>query len=324
MNTGKVLFAYDGSACANDALEDLQRAGFPSELDLMGVSVAEVWVLEDDEEEKEQLELSGPTVAHGIIMSERAKAGLDRARIFARHAAHMIRERFPAWTVDTSVYPDSPAWGVLHAAEKWNPDMIVLGSQGRSALSRFFLGSVSQKVLAEAKCSVRIARHRAMVNGAPVRLLAGLDGTPDSDAVVDAIASRNWPAGSSVKLLSAVGPVGVFVDPVFAYDVIQWEGAARQWERMEQVTSEAAARLREAGLLVDTTVRDGAPGQLLLDEAEELGADCIFVGARGHRFWERFLIGSVSSAVAARSGCSVEVVRTVKVAGESAGQKNVS
>jgi nucleotide-binding universal stress UspA family protein len=33
------------------------------------------------------------------------------------------------------------------------------------------------------------------------------------------------------------------------------------------------------------------------------------LGARGHGPRERLLLGSVSSAVAARAGCSVEVVR---------------
>jgi nucleotide-binding universal stress UspA family protein len=48
---------------------------------------------------------------------------------------------------------------------------------------------------------------------------------------------------------------------------------------------------------------------LLCSEAENLMADCIFVGARGMGRLERFLIGSVSLGVAARAHCSVEVVR---------------
>src|SRR5690606_26422884 len=107
-------------------------------------------------------------------------------------------------------------------------------------------------------------------------------------------------------------------DPVFAYDIVQSSdlqgGAAREWERMERVADDAGRKLRDAGLLVDTVVREGAPVPLLLDGAEELGADCIFLGARGHRFMERFLLGSVSAAVAARAGCSVEVIRTAKAA----------
>ena len=43
--------------------------------------------------------------------------------------------------------------------------------------------------------------------------------------------------------------------------------------------------------------------------AERWGADCVFAGAKGLSRLERFLVGSVSTAVAARAPCSVEVVR---------------
>jgi hypothetical protein len=56
-------------------------------------------------------------------------------------------------------------------------------------------------------------------------------------------------------------------------------------------------------------VKEREPKALLCSEAEGLMADCIFVGARGMGRLERFLIGSVSSGVAARAHCSVEVVR---------------
>ncbi|MCV4785306.1 universal stress protein, partial [Escherichia coli] len=55
---------------------------------------------------------------------------------------------------------DSPAWGIIKRADEWQPDLIVVGSHGRTAIERFVLGSVSQKVLYEARCSVRIARAR--------------------------------------------------------------------------------------------------------------------------------------------------------------------
>lgn len=309
MNNRKVLFAYDGSECANAALEDLKRAGLPSELDLLVVSVAEVWVQELDDDD--QL-AGGGSAAQLMTMSAHAKEGLDRAKIFAERAASTLEESFPGWRVDTRVYPDSPAWGVLRAADDWKPDLIVVGSHGRTALGRFFIGSVSQKVLSEAHCSVRIARHRDVVPGSPVRLVIGVDGTPDSEAAVREVASRAWPAGTSVKVIAAVGPVDVPIGPALNYDITQWieEGVSKQWERMEAAANAAAGKLRDAGLLTHVIVRDSAPVPLLLDEEEDFGADCIFLGARGHRFMERFLLGSVSSAIAVRAGCSVEVVRS--------------
>ena len=54
---------------------------------------------------------------------------------------------------------------------------------------------------------------------------------------------------------------------------------------------------------------DEEPKRLLLSEAESWDADSIFVGARGLGGFRRCLLGSVSSAVAARAYCSVEIVR---------------
>ncbi|HEX2491994.1 MAG TPA: universal stress protein [Blastocatellia bacterium] len=59
-------------------------------------------------------------------------------------------------------------------------------------------------------------------------------------------------------------------------------------------------------------VKEEDPKRLLIAEAESWGADCIFVGARGMGRIERFLLGSVSSAVTARAHCSVEVAHDRK------------
>jgi nucleotide-binding universal stress UspA family protein len=57
-------------------------------------------------------------------------------------------------------------------------------------------------------------------------------------------------------------------------------------------------------------VHTGDPKHVVVEHAQEFGADCIFTGATGFssRF-ERVILGSVSAAIAARASCSVEVVR---------------
>jgi nucleotide-binding universal stress UspA family protein len=72
----------------------------------------------------------------------------------------------------------------------------------------------------------------------------------------------------------------------------------------------SAEKLRATGLLASAIAREGDPRRVLLDEAANWQADSIFVGARGLRRIERFLLGSVSAGVAAQANCSVEVVRT--------------
>jgi nucleotide-binding universal stress UspA family protein len=68
--------------------------------------------------------------------------------------------------------------------------------------------------------------------------------------------------------------------------------------------------LLKAGLDASSAVTEGDPKRVLVEEARRWGADCIFVGSAGFsKRFERFLLGSVSSAVVTREHCSVEVVR---------------
>lgn len=50
---------------------------------------------------------------------------------------------------------------IIDAAADWNADLIVLGSHGRNAITRFLLGSVAESVVRNAPCSVEIARVQA-------------------------------------------------------------------------------------------------------------------------------------------------------------------
>jgi nucleotide-binding universal stress UspA family protein len=86
-------------------------------------------------------------------------------------------------------------------------------------------------------------------------------------------------------------------------------------ERFEEkkIVEAAAKALRDdlgESVTVSAIIGNGDPKQVLVRHAEEFGADCIFTGATGfsNRI-ERFVLGSVSAAVAARAHCSVEVVR---------------
>jgi nucleotide-binding universal stress UspA family protein len=50
---------------------------------------------------------------------------------------------------------------IAHYAKEWEADLIVVGSCDKSRLETFFVGSVSQSVVAHAPCSVLVAKARA-------------------------------------------------------------------------------------------------------------------------------------------------------------------
>lgn len=310
----KILVAYDGSEYSDAALHDLKRAGLGSEVEALVMSLADVFVPPPIDEEVDN---TFPMyVPEGVKRAhERARDELEEARDFAKRASEKIRSMFPGWQVTSETEADSPAWALIRKADQWKPDLIVMGARGLSVFGgRLILGSISQRVLYEARCSVRIARGSYRTAEKPVRILIGVDNSPDSRAAVDAVCNRQWPKRTQVGLLAVVDTVMAIASDPAGPSAMKWiEVAAEEnWDQVREIFEPAAEKLCSVGLHAEILVRRGNPADQILQEAHIWGADCIFVGARGTRGIDRLLLGSVSSAVSARAHCSVEVVRPKK------------
>jgi nucleotide-binding universal stress UspA family protein len=293
MSGMKILFAYDGSECADAAINDFRLVGAPRHTEITVFTVAENWT--PPPSSLEILE----SVDYGMeckALAQRAATGLREIQSQRQH-----------WIIGTETSVGSPASLIIEKADVWKPDLIVLGSHGRTALGRVFFGSVSQKVLHEARCSVRIARGQIVEPGTSARLLIGVDGSKYTSATVSAVAARHWPPGSEARLVYGMYDLPKYIPEPEISHLADW--LAKERLNVKTALDAASARLKTAGLKVTVVEKDEEPKLLLCQEAESWGAHCIFVGSRGAGRMERFLIGSVSSAVAARAHCSVEVVR---------------
>ena len=307
----KILIGYDGSECADAVLADLQRAGLGTETEALVMTVADVFVAPRvDEEAESAVPMYEPPAikrAH-----ERAQHKLEEAADLASRLCEQLRSNFPTWRISSEADADSPAWALIRKADHWQPDLIVLGARGHSVFGgRLILGSISQRVLYEARCSVRIARDSDNNPDKPIRLLLGVDSSADSNAAVDAVCNRHWPGGTEVGLLAVVDTVMPLTSNPSEPSTMKWIEVADEsnWNQVREIFEPAAQRIRAAGLHAEVLIRRGNPADEILDEANTWGADCIFVGARGTRGIDRLLLGSVSSAVSSRARCSVEIVR---------------
>jgi nucleotide-binding universal stress UspA family protein len=116
--------------------------------------------------------------------------------------------------------------------------------------------------------------------------------------------------GSEVRLVAVVDKPGA-IAPI--------SNLAEKWiedqhqERPTWITEfvdAAAKQLRSAALTVSSKVEAGDPKLILVTEAEEWGADCIFLGSSSSRnHLQSLLLGSVATAIVARAHCSVEILR---------------
>jgi len=307
----KILIGYDGSEFGDAALEDLRRAGLDTEVEACVMTVADVFVpLPVDEEVENAVPMYEPQAVRRA--HERAQHKLDEATDLAKRVSERIKASFPNWQITSEAEADSPAWALIRKADDWKPDLIVMGARGHSVFGgRLILGSISQRVLYEARCSVRIARASENSVDKPVRLVVGVDNSPDSNAAVEAVCNRHWPKGTEVDLLVVVDTVMPVTSDSSDSTVTKWIEVADEsnWSEVRKIFEPAVQRIRSAGLRAEVLIRRGNPADEIIQEAHTLGADCIFVGARGTRGIDRLLLGSVSSAVSARAHCSVEVVR---------------
>jgi nucleotide-binding universal stress UspA family protein len=313
----RVLIAYDGSECAESALDELTHAGLPGNGEALVMTVAEVWLPPPPPSAYEIVELAA--AAKGPLGLERkymaGSQAVKDAEVMAEKAAARFKSTFPDWKVTHEAVWGSPTWELFSRAEEWKADLIVVGSHGRSALGRLFLGSISQWLLNEARCSVRVARGHKDDPDFPVRVIVGIDGSPNADVAVDEIAARHWPAKSEFRTVVVNQPL----EPTVVAEVIPSvkrsvrECAAEDNKEALRLAEGAAKRLKAKGLRAEALVEDGEPKHVLVRLAEEWRADCIFLGATGlSNRLERFLLGSVAGAVAARAHCSVEIVRNRK------------
>jgi nucleotide-binding universal stress UspA family protein len=302
----KLLVGYDGSACADAALADLKNAGLPAKADVVVISAADVFLPQGPE-------IKTPEPLRSSIRKARraAKREFKRAEELTSQARTKLKRFFPGWSVECEPCADSPAWALVKKAQSWKPDLIVVGAHGHSNVGRF-LGSVSQMVLTQIECSVRVGRACVVPQANKLRVMIGVDGSSDSKGAVQAVLARNWPIRTEFMLISVWGPKkSSFIERLAPRD-IRWffEQGGDDRDVVSRLLESYAKNFRVRGFNVTCAIRKGDPKRVLLKEAESWGANCIFVGARGLTHLKRLFMGGVSAAVTARATCSVEVVRS--------------
>jgi len=152
-----------------------------------------------------------------------------------------------------------------------------------------------------------------------MRILLAIDNSKLSQEVMRTITRQFQTKGTEIRVLHVVEPISSYISaglmPHFVSNVAKVEEERRK-EAMELV-KRAVRQLRKAGYKISEVVDVGDPKVRIIDHAASWHADLIILGSHGWKGMGRFLMGSVSEAVARHAGCSVQVVRprrTMKLA----------
>jgi nucleotide-binding universal stress UspA family protein len=286
----KILLAIDHSAASQTAINEVAVRPWPA-----GTSVEVISVVD--------------SVAPWIT-SEVIEEVARRAKDLVQRAADRLASCGLNATSD--VFSGDPKIAILDRAGELRADLLVAGPHGAGDLARFLLGSVAKAIARLAPCSVELVRHRSP---ASMKLLLATDASECSLAAVRSVATRPWPEGTEVRVLSAVEYHLPFLqatlEPSFINPSSMEKLRGEAMQRAQDAIRAAEEAVAAAGLKTSEalSVLIESPAQAILDEAKRWSADLIVVGSHGHRGLNRFLLGSISEAVAMHAECSVELIR---------------
>ena len=148
----RILVAVDGSGASNTALKDA--------LELAGVHQARVRVVH----------VVDSPYTYPDILYGRVTVDLEAVRQAWRQAGQTVLDQAVAMANQAGVDPESALLEsdakrlsnvIVEEAQRWGADLIVVGTHGRRALERLWLGSVAEGVARAAPVSVLLVRGGA-------------------------------------------------------------------------------------------------------------------------------------------------------------------
>ena len=185
--------------------------------------------------------------------------------------------------------------------------LIVVGTDGRGALARGLLGSVSSGLVRHAFCPVAVIHDEAplMPHPAQAPVLVGIDGSRSSELAmaiafdeasrrhVDLIALHAWCDGDASDLPS-----------------VDWPEVKAEEKKRLMTRALADWLKRYPDVTVQTRLVCDRPARALVNTSEF--AQLVVVGSHGRNALTRTLLGSVSNAVVQSVRAPVIVARSVE------------
>jgi nucleotide-binding universal stress UspA family protein len=239
--------------------------------------------------------LAGELHQQSIRSAEQLVAELARAH--ADELGQSVQARVVSGSLPGALADDAAASGI---------DLIILSTHGRTGFARWLMGSVSERLLRVAPCSVLVVRGANRV-AAPTlrRMLVAVDLSEHSRRALQVAARVAERFEASLEVLH------VWTVPFYADE---GTGRAGLLDRMRDTArAELDAFIDQSALpaavTIERSIVSGAPTAAISEHVVSREPDLLVLGTHGYGGVKRMVLGSVAEALARYAGCATLVVR---------------
>jgi len=195
--------------------------------------------------------------------------------------------------VQTTVLEGKPKKKILAYARDTDAELIVMGTHGRSGVSRFVAGSVTEHVVRSTDLPVLTVRatEQAERSDGYEEILVPTDGSDAAGVAVDHGLEIARAADARVHAVTVLDTGDMAASPTLSppTEMVKHLETERQ-----NATDEIAARAQEDGLAATTAVLEGRPGTELLEYIDDHEIDLVVMGTHGRSGLDRLLLGSTT------------------------------
>jgi len=198
-------------------------------------------------------------------------------------------------------------------------DLIIMATHGRSGITRWWMGSVAEKVISEAKAPVLLVRSkRPSKTGAAGKpkflhkVLAPLDGSDIGEAALPYAEILATNSGASISLLQVVSPPGTVEASLVGGP--DWRKFVKaMYDAGEDYLKNIAERLSDKEIKSTYEVITGDPADKIVEYADDKKASLIAMSTHGRTGLTRWVLGSIADKVLHGARIPILIVRSPKM-----------
>ncbi len=218
------------------------------------------------------------------------------ARAARAYVVEFVAQYFPDdLPHSTMLLEDDPALAILHTLRESKVELVVMGTHGRTGLSKVRLGSVTEIILRQVAVPI-------LTVGPGVRITASLGTLRRILCPIDYSDAARGALEHAAVLAEKTG-----AELVLCHIAESGTSDQRLKEDRKVLSDWVDPRLHSQCSMKEA-VRTGKPAEQIVAEAKESRADLLVVGAKPHASLGTFLFGSTTEALIRQAPCPVFTV----------------